>query len=282
MASTDDEKEAALYFAEMFCNMLDKHRDQLAAYLAHDAVLDWFGRTIRSKNAIAWFMKFEVPETIHSLTSVEPSGPIRHLKKVVVEPVDSESNVTLLKGQILLHDSHTDEGLAKPLDGADCMVEQVDVIAKLNLSSLSLHENGIEKCKSLKPFQPRYLTAMKCGIPILSEQYYDVRCKVQGDCHHKPSVKSFTKPSRFLEARGSIHFQRTKQPDLAANNMKLMSDTMKWCRFCKVQIAYSTQDTFHTNDCGDGIVGDFKIWLLVYKDNTRCRRNLSEAFNKVK
>jgi hypothetical protein len=286
MASTDDEKQAAIDFAEMFCNVLDKHRDQLIAYLADDAVLDWFGRTISSKNSIAEFMKLEVPETVHNLTSVEPSGPIQHWKKMVVEPMDSENNVTPLRGQTPLHGSLSNECLAKPLDSPDSMVQvtcskQVDVMAKLNLNSLSLHENGNEKWKSLRPFQSQFLTSMNCGIPVVSEQCYDVRYEEgQGDM---PSVKYFTKSNRFLEARGSIQFQRTKQPDAAPKNMKLMSDTMKWCRFCKLQIAYSAPNVaFHTNDRGGGIAGEFKIWLLVYQDSTRCRRNLSEAFDKVK
>jgi hypothetical protein len=287
MAGTDDEKQAAAHFAEIFCNLLDKHRDQLAAYLADDAVLDWFGRTVSSKDSIAEFMNLKVPETVHSLSSVEPSGPIKH-RKMVVEPVDIENGVTLLKGQTRLHASVSGKGLAEPLDSPDCMVQvtcskHADIMAKLNLSSLSLHENGIDKRKSLESFQSQFLTPMNYGIPVGSEQCYGVRYKEdKEDCLYIPSVKSFTKPNRFLEAVGSIQFQRTRQSDTAPKNMKLTLDTMKWHRFCKLQIAYSTPNIeFHTNDGGDGIAGEFKIWLLVYQSNTRCRKNLSEAFDKV-
>ncbi|KDR16809.1 uncharacterized protein LOC110832265 [Zootermopsis nevadensis] len=288
MASSDDEKQTAIHFAEMFCNLLDKHRDQLTAYLADDAVLDWFGHTVSSKNSIVGFMKLEIPETLHNLTSIEPSGPIQHQKKMVLEFMDSENNVTSLKGQTSLHDSLSDEDLAMPLDSPDFMVqvtcsEQVDGMAKLNLNSLSLHENCTDKWKSLNCFQSQLLTSKKCGIPVVSEQYYDSRYEGQGDCLFKPSVNYFMKPNRFLEARGSIEFQRTRQPGMETKNMKLMSDTMKWCRFFKLQIAYSTPNAvFHANDLSDGIAGDFKIWLLVYKDNSQCRRNLSEAFDKLK
>jgi hypothetical protein len=57
MAYTDDEKQTAINFAEVFCDLLDNHRDQFAAYLADDAVLDWFGQRISSKDSILSFMK---------------------------------------------------------------------------------------------------------------------------------------------------------------------------------------------------------------------------------
>jgi hypothetical protein len=50
-------------FAEVFCSLLHKRRDQ-TAYLADDAVLDWFGHRISRKDSIAWFMKLRVPETV--------------------------------------------------------------------------------------------------------------------------------------------------------------------------------------------------------------------------
>jgi hypothetical protein len=70
---------------------------------------------------------------------------------------------------------------------------------------------------------------------------------------------------------------------MAPKNMRLKAGIMKWSRFCKLQIAYSISPNtwFHGNDC-DGISGEFKIWLLIYQDYARCRRNLSEAFDRAK
>lgn len=287
MACTDDEKQAAINFAEAFCNLLDKHRDQLAAYLADDAVLDWFGRTISSKDSIAGFMKLEVPETVHNLTSVEPSGPIQYQKMILVEPVDDENSLIPLKGQELF-DSLSDEDLAKPLASPDYMVQvtssgEVDAMSKLSLNSLSSEERCSEKYKSLKCFPSQFTSPMNFENPVASGYYNSAKHEeAQRDCLPKTSLKSFIRANRYLEACGSIQFLKSRQSDMAPKNMKFMSDTRKWCRFCKLQIAYSIPDMgFHSNDCDDGITGDFKIWLLVYRDNTRCRRNLSEAFDQV-
>jgi hypothetical protein len=69
---------------------------------------------------------------------------------MVVAPVDSENGVTVLKGKTLLHASVSGKGLAKLLDSPDFMVQvtcskQADVMAKVNLSSLSLHESVITR-----------------------------------------------------------------------------------------------------------------------------------------
>jgi hypothetical protein len=288
MAHTDDEKQTAVNLAEFFCTLLDKQRDQLATYLADDAVLDWFGRTINSKDSIAKFMKLEVPETVHSLISVEPSGPIEHLKKALVILADG-SIVTSSKDQKVLDDSLSNEDFAKPLDNSDCMVEvshskESDLIAEVDLDGLSFQDNSIDKCNVLTSFQSQLTAPAHYGIPVASKIYSSARYKeVQGDCHPETSMKSVTKINRFLDACGSIQFQRTRQPGVAPRNTRLKAGTMKWSRFCRLQIAYSMNSNtwFYGNDL-NGISDEFKIWLLVYQDYTRCRRNLSEAFDQVK
>jgi len=267
MACTDDEKQAALNFAEVFCSLLDKQRDQLATYLADDAVLEWFGRTISSKDSIAGFMKLEVPETVHRLTSIEPSGPIQHRKMALVT---------------------VDDDLVKLLDNSNSVVEvscseESDLIAK-DLDSLSLQDNSIKKFNVLTSLQSHFTAPVNSGIPVASEIYSTARHEEgRGDCHPKTGVMSVTKVNRFLEACGSVHFQCTKQPGMAPKNTRLKPSIVKWSRFCKLQIAYSISPNtwFHGNDC-DGISGEFKIWRLIYQDYARCRRNLSEAFDQAK
>lgn len=287
MACTDDEKQAAVNFAEVFCTLLDKQRDQLATYLADDAVLDWFGRTISSKDSIAGFMKLEVPETVHRFTSVEPSGPIQHRKMALVT-VDNDNIVMPSKGHKSLDDSLSNDDLVKLLDNSNSVVEVIsqesDLIAKVDLDSLSLQDSSIRTCSVLTSPQSHFTDPMNSGIPVASEIHSTARHGGgQGDCHPKTSVMSVTKVNRFLEARGSVHFQRTRQPGAAPKNMRLKADFMKWSRFCKLQIAYSISPNtwFHGNDCV-GISGEFKIWLLRYQDYARCRRNLSEAFDQAK
>jgi len=282
MACTDDEKQAAVNFAEVFCTLLDKQRDHLATYLADDAVLDWFGRTISSKDSIAGFMKLEVPETVHRFTTIEPSGPIQHRKMAVVT-MDDDNTVVPSKGHKLLHDSLSNDDLVKLLDNSSSVVEvscseESDLIAKVDLDSLSLEDSSIKRCNVLTSRQLHFTAPVNSGIPVASEIYSTARHEAgQGGCHPKTSVMSVTKVNRFLEACGSVQFQRTIQP-----GMRLKAD-MKWSRFCKLQIAYSISPNtwFHGNDC-DGISGEFKIWLLIYQDYVRCRRNLSEAFDQAK
>lgn len=286
MACTDDEKQAAINFAEVFCILMDKQRDKLATYLADDAILDWFGRTISSKDSIAGFMQLEVPETVHRFISIEPSHSIQHRKKACVTADDE--NIVMPSGQKLLDDSLSNEEYAKPLDNSDCMVEvscskESDLIAKVDLDSLSLQDNSTEKCNMLTSFQSQFTAPLNYGIPVASEIYSSARHEGHGDCHPKTSMESVTKVNRFLEAHGSVQFQHTKLPGMAPNNMRLKADTMNWSRFCRLQIAYSINPNmwFHGKDC-DEISGEFQIWLLVYQDYTRCRRNLSEVFDQMK
>jgi hypothetical protein len=288
MAWTDDEKQAAINFAEVFCTLMDKERDQLATHLADDAVLDWFGHTISSKDSVAGFMQLEVPETVHRFISVEPSGPIQHRKKAFVT-ADDKNNVMPSEGLKLLHDSLSNEELAKPLDNSDCMVEvscskESDLIARVNLDSLSVQDTNNEKCNMLTSFQSQFIAPLNYGIPVASEIYSTARHEEgHGDCHPKTSVESVTKVNRFLEAHGNVQFQHTKQPGMAPNNVGLKTNSMKWGRFCRLQIAYSINPNIwcHGNDC-DGISGEFKIWLLVYQHYARCRRNLLEVFDQIK
>jgi hypothetical protein len=287
MACTDDEKQAAVNFAEVFCTLLDKHRNQLATYLADDALLDWFGHTISSKDSIAGFMKLEVPETVHRFTSVEPSGPIQHRKMALVT-VDEDNAVMPSKVHMLLDDSLSNDDLVKLLDNSNSVAEvscseDPDLVAEVDLESLSLQDSSFKTHNVLTSLQTHFTAPVNSGIPVASEIYSTARHEGgQGACHPETSVMTVTKVNRFLEACGSVQFQRTKQPGMAPKNMR-PKPYMKWSRFCKLQIAYSISPNtwFHGNNC-DGISREFKIWLLIYQDYAQCRRNLSEAFDRAK
>ncbi|XP_069680509.1 uncharacterized protein [Periplaneta americana] len=274
------EKQAAEHFAEVYCNLLDKHRERLGFYLADDAVLDWFGRTVSGKESIAGFINLEVPETQHCLTSILPSDPIQHRKRSYVEPMDD--SVMSSKDQKHLDDSLSDDELAKPLVNTDFITSSTkDIVSEINLNRLSLERTGLESTfESVESWESRFTTPMNCEIPTASENYNKFE-EGQGDCFPKASISTSAKANRFLEARGSIQFLRTKQPKMAPKNMKLLSDTMKWGRHFKLQIAYTGPNTGFHQDRGDGFTEDFKIWLLVYQDNTSCRRNLSNDFDRV-
>lgn len=156
-------KNAAINFAEVFCSLLDNHRDQLAAHLTDDAVLYWFGHRISSKGSVVWFMKSHVPETVHNLKLVKPSRTIQHWQETLHESVDDENNVVTSEGQKLHEDPLLSEGLVKPFGSSGCMVhtacsKEIDVMSKFNLNSMPLERSRIEKYKSFEPFQPQFGT----------------------------------------------------------------------------------------------------------------------------
>ncbi|KAJ9593242.1 hypothetical protein L9F63_015188 [Diploptera punctata] len=275
------EKQGAINFANTYCNLLDKHRTRLCLYLADDAVLDWFGRTIRGKESISGFMNLELPQTVHTLTSVEPSGPIQHRSKPSIEHMDEDGNNVISKKETGNYLSNHD--LATPLDYSKSTLQtnEDDLLSELSLNNLSFRENNKDKeTDCIQSWETQFTTPVNCDI---SKEFKKVVLEEgQGDCLLKTVVHTFTEANKFLEARGSIEFQRCKQSKVMPKNMKLLSDTMKWSRVCKLQLAYSTSGSgFLNNDCGDGLDNNFKIWLVVYQDNTRCRRNLLDAFDQV-
>ena len=287
MASSD-EKQAAVNFANIFCNLLDKHRSRLFLYLDDDAVLDWFGRTIQGKESISGFMNLEIPQTVHTFTSVEPSGPIQHRSIFPVEPMDQDGSIVLeqkeksFDGTLSDDDDDDDDcDLAKPLGNPDQSEatdsKGQDVVSELNLNNLSFKENDNSKTEQIESWESRFTT------PLPREN--TGKCQTaagQGDCFAKPKVRTLTEAKRFLEAEGLIHFERRKQNKRMSKSLKLASDVMKWDRFCKLKIAYSISAIqFHNKVCGDGLDNDFKIWLLAYQDNTKCRRNLLNDFEQV-
>lgn len=64
-------RRQACLFAEWFRRLVDSDRSSLSLYLADDAILQWFGRTIKMKKKISGFLKYDMHCTSHRFTSVE-------------------------------------------------------------------------------------------------------------------------------------------------------------------------------------------------------------------
>lgn len=79
-------RRQACQFAEWFRKLVDSDRSSLSLYLADDAILQWFGRTIKMKKRISGFLKYDMHCTSHRFTSVEvcPTFSVRGEKEEVI------------------------------------------------------------------------------------------------------------------------------------------------------------------------------------------------------
>lgn len=65
------ELQQARIFVQWYKHMIDNERHSLALYMSDDAVLEWFGRTIKSQKKIFAFLKYDMQCSKHDFTSVE-------------------------------------------------------------------------------------------------------------------------------------------------------------------------------------------------------------------
>ncbi|XP_077302879.1 uncharacterized protein LOC143923191 isoform X2 [Arctopsyche grandis] len=91
-------------FGKWFNNLIDVDRNNLGLYIADDAVLQWFGRTVKTKKDITGFLKYDMNCTSHLFTSVKSCEPIK-LRGETVNLEKRDKNVTPM------------EDLAMPISG---------------------------------------------------------------------------------------------------------------------------------------------------------------------
>lgn len=65
------ELQQARSFISWFKHMIDNERSNLSLYLSDDAMLEWFGRTIKTRKKLAAFLKHDMQCSRHDFTSVE-------------------------------------------------------------------------------------------------------------------------------------------------------------------------------------------------------------------
>lgn len=65
------ELQQARSFMSWFKHMIDNERSNLSLYLSDDAVLEWFGRTIKTCKKLSAFLKHDMQCTRHDFTTVE-------------------------------------------------------------------------------------------------------------------------------------------------------------------------------------------------------------------
>lgn len=69
---TQKDKEEARKFGEFYVDLIDNHKDCFRYYLSQNAVLDWFGQTVRGEKNIQSFVKSNISNCSHNFKSAIP------------------------------------------------------------------------------------------------------------------------------------------------------------------------------------------------------------------
>lgn len=65
------ELQQARSFISWFKHMIDDERSNLSLYISDDAILEWFGRTIKTRKKVSSFLKYGMQCSRHDFTTVE-------------------------------------------------------------------------------------------------------------------------------------------------------------------------------------------------------------------
>ncbi|CAH0746714.1 unnamed protein product [Diatraea saccharalis] len=289
------ELQQAKKFIAWYKQMIDNERQNLALYLSDDAILEWFGRTIKSRKKISLFFKHDMQYTRHDFISVRNIDKIqsRHERFSRNEEHNlcsflNTSEVCNTKiernsrKRILQSSSPEWADSCQPPEGIDCFeskktktndIQNPDIDSSHDRTEGNCLKRGfnLENCSDFNSKGDGILgrrVRRKC-IPVTPPN-----CELgQGDC--MPST-SGTDSNRshdalnaqlsklFVECEGFVQFTRSKNC--------LSNDTMTWERKCKTQISFA-EDPLN--------VGEYIIWAIHYTDESKCRRNLLSAFEEV-
>ncbi|XP_028027111.1 uncharacterized protein LOC114240674 [Bombyx mandarina] len=280
------ERQRARTFVTWYKQMIDNERQNLALYLADDAFLEWFGRTIKTRKKVSAFLKHDMHCSKHDFTSVESIEKIqnRHEKLhrrddgTLVSPLHSPEIKTGKPGKKKLSFNCSPEWAegCQPLDEIKIDKKKVKIennvyeIVEQEQNSLKRQypedENNIDISQNGDGMGQK--PKRKC-IPVTPPNPE----LGQGDCLPSTSGTDSDKSHDTLNAQlqklavecnGYIEFTRTRN--------SRSNEGMKWDRKCKVQISYS-EDPLN--------IGEYIIWALRYTDESKCRRNLLPDFEEV-
>ncbi|OWR51954.1 hypothetical protein KGM_213753 [Danaus plexippus plexippus] len=271
-------QQSACNFITWYKRLIDGDRQSLGLYLSDDVVLEWFGRTVKTRKKVSTFLKYDMQCSKHDFTTVEATDKIQtrneqshsFVDTVLASPLSSpELNIpnTQKNGKRKLEICGSPQWAdgCNPDNEAEIKCkrqkqhnESLDIkhLSNENNNDISNFGDGSfnQKHKQANTTPPN----LECG---------------QGDC--KPSTSGTSSenmhetlngqlPKLAVECNGYIQFTRTRN--------KRSLDCMKWERKCKVQISYS-DDPLNA--------GEYIIWALRYSDESKCRRNLLTAFEEA-
>ncbi|KAJ0172595.1 hypothetical protein K1T71_011734 [Dendrolimus kikuchii] len=280
------ERQQARTFIAWYKKMIDHDRQNLGLYLSDDAILEWFGKTIKTRKKVTTFLKFDMQCTRHDFTTVESIEKI-HTRDERLQRKDDTTLASPLHSPEILSSKTSRPGKRRlrsncnsPEWAEGCQPEcDFTEIKKIKFDNYvcdksehnelkrSYMEDGcLENCQKGDGLSQR--VKRKC-IPVTPPN----REIGQGDCLPSTSGTDFDRshdalnaqlPKLAVQCDGYIEFMRMR------NSRSV--DTMKWERKCKVQISYS-EDPLN--------IGEYIIWALRYTDESKCRRNLLAAFEEI-
>ncbi|XP_053616768.1 uncharacterized protein LOC128678896 [Plodia interpunctella] len=288
-SSKNSERQQARKFITWYKHMIDYERQNLCLYLSDDAMLEYFGRTIKTRKKVAAFLKHDMQCSRHDFTTVESIERIQMRQDIVsrrgdnslASPFNSPEIINPNiersgKRKILRCESPEWAEGCKPQDEAvETKRSKLDESQNDNKSEVlprnclkRAHSEDRSEINSKGDNMLGRRAKRKC-VPVTPPN-----CEVgQGDCLPSTSGTDSDRshdalnaqlPKLAVECNGYIEFTRTR------NNRA--TDSMKWERKCKVQISYS-EDPLN--------IGEYIIWALLYTDESKCRRNLLSAFEEI-
>ncbi|KAL0829948.1 hypothetical protein ABMA28_003420 [Loxostege sticticalis] len=291
-----NERLRAKTFTSWYKQMIDHDRQNLVLYLSDDIVLEWFGRTIKTRKKVSSFLKHDMQCSSHGFVSVQNVDKIQNrLERAPSFRKEEKSVGCLLNSpELVVNKTERKRRILRSNCNSPEWAEGCQPLDEVNeTDSKRLKGHHIKVDVDPKHGDMTHRNGVKRGYE--SEDSIDVNSKGdgnlmrrvkrklvpvtppnhelgQGDCVPSTSADSDKShdalnaqlPKLYVECNGFIEFNRTK------NNRE--SDSMKWERKCKIQISYS-EDPLN--------IGEYIIWAMYYTDETKCRRNLLPAFEEV-
>ncbi|KAM3965944.1 uncharacterized protein ACR2FA_012795 [Aphomia sociella] len=291
------ELQHAKAFIAWYKHMIDDERQNLCLYLSDDAILQWFGRTIKTRKKVSAFLKYNMQCSRHDFTTVESIDKIEMRQDrsfsnndtTLVSPINTPEDKDIKRGRfakrnlrMACHSPEWAEG-CKPNDE----IKELDTIIKshhIEHQDVVQKQEGAEHQRNVLKREytgDEGLDMNSKGDGMLGRRIKrrcvpvtPPNCEVgQGDCLPSTSGTDSDRshdtlnaqlPKLAVQCNGYIEFTRSR------NNRS--ADSMKWDRKCKIQISYS-QDPLN--------IGEYIIWALIYTDESKCRRNLLAAFEEA-
>ncbi|XP_026736406.1 uncharacterized protein LOC113500304 [Trichoplusia ni] len=283
------ERQQARTFIAWYKRMIDNERYNLSLYLSDDAILEWFGRTIKTRKKVTAFLKYDMQCSHHDFTTIESIDKIESRHERLTRKDDSILASPLHSPELI---RTKDNGHKRRLLRSNCSSPEwsegcqplsdiiIDIKPKTDNTAPDEDKRNEIDQNALKRSYPEEDTDV-CnkgdGVRKVKRKCVSITPPNQevgqGDCLPSTSGTDSDRshdtlnaqlPKLAVECNGYIEFARTRN--------SRSSDAMTWERKCKVQISYS-EDPLN--------VGEYIIWALRYADESKCRRNLLAAFEEV-
>ncbi|CAB3238712.1 unnamed protein product [Arctia plantaginis] len=276
------ERQQARNFITWYKRMIDEDRHNLTLYISDDAVLEWFGRTIKTRKKVTAFLKYDMQSSRHDFITIESIDKIQSRNEKCPRNDDTLLASPLHSPEIISSKNRSRKrrllrsNCNSPEWAEGCQPQEEISIDKKQKTDNNEHKREVNTLK--RSYSDEEISNRgDCLNPKVKKKCAlrtPPNCEVgQGDCLPSTSGTDSDKshdalnaqlPKLAVECNGYIEFTRSR------NSRSI--DSMKWDRKCKVQISYS-EDPLN--------VGEYIIWSLRYTDDNKCRRNLLAAFEEV-